>query len=177
MAKDPAKQGATQHPVAIASMIAVSLCLTGFVVAWSTASPLSDPVGGWLADRSAQWSRLMSWRDAGPVDAQPEWQRMQLQVLNGDADHGQELMTHYGCGACHIIPGVSGARGTVGPSLTGFSQRAYVAGVLSNTPGDLTRWLINPPLFAPDTAMPDLDVTEADARDMAAYLYTLDRVQ
>ncbi len=158
-------------------MIAASLLLTVFVVAWSTASPVRDPVGGWLADRAEQWARLTAWRDAGPVDAQPEWQTMQLQVLNGDADQGHQLMTDYGCGACHIIPGVSGARGSVGPSLAGFSKRAYVAGVLSNTPGDLTRWLINPPLFAPDTAMPDLDVTEADARHMAAYLYTLDRDQ
>ena len=63
------------------------------------------------------------------------------------------------------------ARGTVGPSLSSLVDRAYIAGVLTNAPGDLTRWLVNPPLYAPDTAMPDLGVTEQDAADMAAYLY------
>ncbi|MEL6648628.1 MAG: hypothetical protein AAFQ05_13195, partial [Pseudomonadota bacterium] len=52
-------------------------------------------------------------------------------------------------------------------------ERAYVAGVLPNEPGGLVRWLVDPVAHSPMTAMPDLGVTEADARDMAAYLYTL----
>lgn len=32
-----------------------------------------------------------------------------------------------GCGACHIIPGVKGAIGTIGPDLTGISQTAQAA--------------------------------------------------
>jgi cytochrome c2 len=68
---------------------------------------------------------------------------------------------------------VSGAQGTVGPSLNSLADRAYIAGILTNSPGELTRWLINPPLFAPETAMPDLGVTQAHALDMTAYLMTL----
>ncbi len=145
------------------------------VTLWSLASPASDPVGqavGWMA---AKQTELRHWYQKGPVDAKPDWSAMQFDVLHGDAENGRTLLTQFGCGACHVIPGVAGARGTVGPSLEGLADRAYIAGVLTNRPGDLTRWLINPPLFSPQTAMPDLGVTEADATDMVAYLYTLGR--
>jgi len=153
--------------------ITVPLALTAGVALWSLADPLADPVGGWLGAVADRWAGVAAWYGAGPVDAKPDWQAMRLQVMNGDAARGRATFVEYGCGACHVIPGVSGAIGTVGPSLAGFADRAYIAGVLTNAPGDLTRWLINPPLFAPDTAMPDLGVTDGAAADMAAYLYTL----
>ncbi|GGG23948.1 hypothetical protein GCM10010964_10150 [Caldovatus sediminis] len=78
-----------------------------------------------------------------------------------------------GCGACHRIPGVRNARAMVGPPLDAFAQRGYVAGVLPNRPANLLAWLRNPPAINPMTAMPDLGLTEAEARDIAAYLYTL----
>ncbi len=86
---------------------------------------------------------------------------------------GPALIQHYGCGACHIIPGVAQARGTVGPPLTRFGQRAYIAGILHNNPDNLTLWLRDPQRVLPGNAMPDTGVTRLDARDMAAYLYTL----
>jgi hypothetical protein len=49
----------------------------------------------------------------------------------------------------------------------------YIGGVLPNTPENMLRWLQNPPAMDPLTAMPNMGVTEADARDMAGYLYTL----
>lgn len=143
------------------------------VTVWSLAAPTSDPVGDAISWLARQQDDLSQWYRHGPVDAKPDWQAMQLRVPDGDAESGRNLMTEYGCGACHVIPGVAGARGTVGPSLEGLADRAYVAGVLTNAPGDLTRWLMNPPYFSPDTAMPDLGVTDAHATDMAAYLYTL----
>ena len=54
----------------------------------------------------------------------------------------------------------------------GRLKRMYIAGVLPNTPENMLRWLQNPPAVDPLTAMPNLGVTEADARDMAGYLYT-----
>jgi cytochrome c2 len=45
--------------------------------------------------------------------------------------------------------------------------------VLPNSPENMARWLREPQRYAPLTAMPDLGVTERDARDMAAYLATL----
>lgn len=96
------------------------------------------------------------------------------QVSDGDPDLGRAAFGRYGCGGCHVIPGVDRAAGRVAPPLDGFSQRAFVAGVLSNTPENLIAWIRHPQQISPRTAMPDLGVTHEDARDMAAYLYALD---
>ena len=91
----------------------------------------------------------------------------------GDADSGRLLLRQYGCGGCHRIPGVEAARGNVGPPLERIARRVYLAGKLPNTPDNLVRWIREPQQASPLTAMPDLGVTERDARDMAAYLSTL----
>lgn len=96
-----------------------------------------------------------------------------LRVLGGSPELGRVLVATYGCSACHRIPGVRQASGTVGPSLSGFSRRAYIAGRLPNRPAMLTAWLRDPPAIDPATAMPALGVSEPEARHMAAYLYTL----
>ena len=80
----------------------------------------------------------------------------------------------YGCVGCHVIPGVPRASGTVGPRLAGLHKRIYIAGVLPQSPQNLVRWIQHPKDVDPRTAMPDLGVSEQDARDMAAYLYSLD---
>ncbi|HEV7368090.1 c-type cytochrome [Arenibaculum sp.] len=95
-------------------------------------------------------------------------------VQGADAGRGPVLMAQYGCTACHRIPGVAGPRGVVGPPLTGFAGRVMIAGSFPNTPANLVAWLRDPPAMLPVTAMPDMGVGEAEARDMAAYLYTLD---
>ena len=92
---------------------------------------------------------------------------------SGDPKQGAILLSAHGCGSCHTIPGVSGASGTIGPPLTGYAGRAYIAGKLPNQPDNLTRWIRDPQGIEPGTAMPNLPVNEAEARDMAAYLYTL----
>jgi cytochrome c1 len=48
-----------------------------------------------------------------------------------------------------------------------------LAGQLPNTPDNMMRWLREPQKVESGSAMPDLNVTESDARDMAAFLYTL----
>jgi cytochrome c2 len=96
-----------------------------------------------------------------------------VRVGGGDADRGRVALDGFGCGACHVIPGVSGARGLVGPPLTMFARRAYIAGQLPNQPDNLLRWIQDPQAVEPGTAMPNLGVKPEVARDMAAYLYTL----
>lgn len=91
----------------------------------------------------------------------------------GNPERGAELIQAYGCVSCHTIPGIRGADALVGPPLTGWSQRVYIAGAVANTPDNLLRWLQDPQQIEPDTAMPDMGVTQQDARDMGAYLYTL----
>lgn len=94
-------------------------------------------------------------------------------VVGGDPERGHEAIVAIGCGACHQIPGVQGARGIVGPALHGFGQRKLIGGVLPNDPTTLTRWIEDAPSLIPETGMPDLPLSQDQARDIAAYLYTL----
>jgi cytochrome c oxidase assembly factor CtaG/cytochrome c2 len=95
------------------------------------------------------------------------------QISGAQAARGPELIRHYGCGACHTVPGVDQASGTVGPSLAQFGRHAYIAGTLPNNPDNLILWLRDPQRVLPGNAMPNTKVTQRDARDIAAYLYTL----
>jgi len=94
-------------------------------------------------------------------------------LTHGDAAHGATLIRGYGCGTCHNIAGIPGAVGTVGPPLNGVAGRAYIAGVLPNTPENMVDWIYNPPAADPQTAMPNLGMSRQEARDIAAYVYTL----
>ncbi|WP_200214570.1 c-type cytochrome [Micromonospora coerulea] len=96
------------------------------------------------------------------------------EVRSGRPDRGAELIARYGCGSCHTIPGVSRADGLVGPPLTRFGARSYIAGQLPNNADNLSRWITDPQAVEPGTAMPKLGVSAIDAQDIAAYLYTLD---
>ena len=91
----------------------------------------------------------------------------------GDPVKGQALIVSVGCYTCHTIPGVDRAHGRVGPPLTEFGQRTMIAGMLPNTPTNLVRWIRNPQAIVPGNAMPDADLSDEDARNIAAYLYTL----
>ena len=94
-------------------------------------------------------------------------------IAGGDADRGVALIREYGCGSCHAIPGVTGANGRVGPPLDHWSRRVYIAGEVPNTTDFLIRWIEMPQAIEPGTAMPNLRISEGEARDIAAYLFTL----
>lgn len=96
-----------------------------------------------------------------------------IDVPGGDAESGRAAIQRYGCMSCHTVPGVPGAHGTVGPPLTDFGNRSYIAGILPNNPENLIHWIQHPQDVLPGNAMPELGVTDSDARDIAAYLYTL----
>jgi L-cysteine S-thiosulfotransferase len=95
-------------------------------------------------------------------------------IAGADPARGLAVMDRVGCGACHAVPGINWPRGVSGPPLDGFAARPMIAGRLPNQPGVLTAWLINAPALAPETGMPPSPITEAEARDIAAYLYMLD---
>lgn len=97
----------------------------------------------------------------------------EIHVMGGDAARGAAAIGEFGCGTCHTIPGIRGASGSVGPPLTFWSRRSYIAGALPNAPDNLIRWIMDPHAIEPGTAMPDMGVSEQQARDVAAYLYTL----
>jgi cytochrome c len=92
---------------------------------------------------------------------------------DGYPERGAKLIQQYGCGGCHTVPGVDRADGLVGPPLTRFGARSYIAGELPNNANNLRHWIQDPRSVEPGTAMPDLGVSEIDARDIAAYLFTL----
>ena len=96
-------------------------------------------------------------------------------VAGGDPERGEQAIVRYGCGSCHVIPGVPAATGQVGPPLTDLADRTFLAGRVRNGPDALVRWIRAPREIDSATAMPTLGVGEQDARDIAAYLYTLSR--
>lgn len=89
-------------------------------------------------------------------------------------EQARTAMRAYGCGSCHVIPGVAGANGRVGPPLERIGRRAYIAGVLPNTRENMVRWIRMPEAVDPRTAMPNMGVTKDDARIIADYLATLE---
>jgi cytochrome c2 len=95
-------------------------------------------------------------------------------AIGGDPARGQAQVEVRHCGACHRIPDVTGAAGVVGPSLAGFARRSFIAGELPNTPENLVPWIRDPHALERGTAMPALGLDEGQARDVAAFLYTLD---
>lgn len=94
-------------------------------------------------------------------------------ITGGEPSEGKRLIERYGCGGCHTIAGVRGANGLVGPPLNGIGRRMYVAGVITNTPQNMARWIHDPQAVDSLTVMPRLGVTLHEARDITAYLYTL----
>jgi mono/diheme cytochrome c family protein len=91
----------------------------------------------------------------------------------GDAGRGRRAVEQYACVTCHEIPGVVGPNFPVGPPLGGVASRVMLGGVLPNSPENLALWIRAPQAFAPLSAMPNLGLSERDARDIAAFLATL----
>jgi cytochrome c len=93
--------------------------------------------------------------------------------FNGDPQRGAELVKNYGCGGCHDIPGIANAEGNVGPPLHRIATRTYIAGFLRNSPENMAFWIQDPQRVLPGNAMPQMGIPPNDARDIAAFLYTL----
>jgi cytochrome c1 len=132
------------------------------VVAYLQAMPGESPQDYRAATSSAE-------RETDQAVVQPAAQARGVP----DPGRGIVALRQYGCATCHRIPGVVGADTPVGPPLAHFARRSYIAGALENDPEALVRWIRGPQSVHPGSAMPDLGVTERDARDMAAYLVTL----
>jgi len=101
----------------------------------------------------------------GVADRQP--------MAGADPGRGREIIARLGCASCHVIPGVEWPKGRVGPSLQGFASRSLIAGLYANEPDILVEFVRNAPAYAPAAGMPPMPLTEPEARDVAAYLYTL----
>jgi cytochrome c2 len=123
---------------------------------------------------SASYNRIPVTPDPGRQTGLPADGPSTLTALAGaDPRRAPALFRSYGCVSCHVIPGVSGASGRVGPNLAHLYDHALIAGVLANTPENLLLWIRAPRQVDPNTGMPNLGVSTKDARDIAAYLQTL----
>jgi cytochrome c2 len=107
------------------------------------------------------------------LSSQQEAEATAVALTGGDPSRGKDLALQFGCGSCHAIPGVRGADRRVGPSLDGIAGQVYLAGVLTNSAENMIRWIEDPQGVDPLTAMPRTGATGQDARDIAAFLYTL----
>jgi cytochrome c len=95
------------------------------------------------------------------------------EATGGDVVRGKAVFRSADCGACHQVFGVDGADGGAGPPLSRVGTQAFIAGVLPNSPANLIHWVQHPQAVLPGSGMPDPDLNDQQARDVAAYLYTL----
>ncbi|RAK56922.1 c-type cytochrome [Phenylobacterium deserti] len=110
---------------------------------------------------------------ANHFEAKGRLEKRAQALTGGDPVTGRAAIEQRPCGGCHQIPGVRGASGKVGPPLAAFAQRTYIGGRVNNAPENLILWLQDPHAIDPQSAMPPMGIGPREARDIAAYLYTL----
>jgi cytochrome c2 len=109
---------------------------------------------------------LVVWKD------QHQSRSVAITMAGGDPARAPDIIRRYGCGGCHTIPGIPGGDGKVGGALADLKGRVYVGGVATNTADNLIAWIVSPQTFSPRSAMPATGISEAEARDVATYLYS-----
>lgn len=135
--------------------------------------PKSEAPGNGAALRTLRHTAMHLILLAGLVACDQTEMPAQQRVIGGDHEAGRAVVEAVGCGICHVIPGVRGATGIVGPSLAGFGRRQLIGGVAPNQPAVLMQWVKDAPSIAPHTGMPEMPLTDPQARDVASFLFTL----
>jgi cytochrome c1 len=97
------------------------------------------------------------------------------EMPGADAARGRLAIERVGCASCHTIPGIDWPQGRAGPSLSGFSGRALIAGSVPNRADRLAVFVRDAPRLVPGTNMPAMPLTEQESRDVALYLYEMER--
>ena len=87
------------------------------------------------------------------------------------AARGLAVYTKGQCVACHMIDGVS--YGVIGPNLTKVATRSTIAsGIYPNDPEHLKAWIKDAPSKKPGSLMPNMNLSDADAEALVAFLQT-----
>ena len=141
--------------------------------AWQHRLPDEDLWAIVAFTRTLPWLSPRDYRELMAVQAQQPCSGSPPAAGVANAARGRAALNQNGCNGCHEIPGVTGSKVHVGPPLAGVSRRQLIAGTVPNTPEQMARWIRDPHAIDPETAMPVVGVSEADARDIAAYLATL----
>ena len=119
-----------------------------------------------IALASVLWLAAQQWSEASERYATAR------AMTGGDPSRAAPLMIRYGCAGCHTIPGVPGADGQVAGPLTDMRKHVFIAGVMPNTASNLIGWIVQPQAHYPRSAMPITGISHAEARDVAAWLYS-----
>ncbi len=113
---------------------------------------------------------------ADPPVAYSAWRDAQLRNAPEPASDAirsglQTFESH--CAACHTVRG-TGAGGILGPDLTHLmSRQTIAAGLLRNTPGNLSAWIADSQALKPGSRMPSLMLSGPELQSVSAYLSTL----
>jgi cytochrome c1 len=108
---------------------------------------------------------------AGILNERERQTHRAVALTGGDPEKAMPAIIRYGCAACHDIPGARMPGGRAAPPLADVTQRIYLGGAVNNTPENLVRWIANPKQFDPRSGMPVTGISDAEARNVAAYLY------
>ena len=106
-----------------------------------------------------------------------EWEKKELVIPptpgSGLAGKGAKLFIEKACMNCHTILGTAAAA-RVGPNLTHLNDRQTIgAGVLTNTPENLNKWLTNPQKYKQGSLMPNMKLSPEQVDAIVAYLEAL----
>lgn len=100
-----------------------------------------------------------------------------VSLAGADAAHGRKLLEERACGGCHVMTGVPAfpvapaALDAAGVARTEVALAPDLRFVRERyAPSELVAWLVDPSRRKPGTPMPAFGFTEAEARDVAAYL-------
>jgi cytochrome c oxidase subunit 2 len=86
---------------------------------------------------------------------------------------GQKLFLMKGCVGCHSLVAYNAPKGLLGPNLANVGARTYIAaGTLPNTDENLAHWIRVPQDVKHGVLMPNLGVTEDEAKALVAFLRT-----
>src|SRR3954454_5309850 len=90
----------------------------------------------------------------------------------GDAAKGKEIFDSVGCRGCHVYEKGSTARRSEGSAERDYAPNLWNVADKAK-PEWIYSWVKNPKAMWPQTKMPDLRLTDAEAANVTAYLLTL----
>jgi cytochrome c oxidase subunit 2 len=111
---------------------------------------------------------------AAPAPQAPDSAKAQTgQAQDPLVAQGQKLFLMKGCVGCHSLVALNAPKGLLGPNLANVGARTYIAaGTLPNNDENLAHWIRFPQEVKHGVLMPNLGVTEDEAKALVAFLRT-----
>jgi mono/diheme cytochrome c family protein len=103
------------------------------------------------------------------------------ELAGADLGKGRALLETKGCGSCHAMTGVVALPSSNPPAMDGraFDRAHKLAPDLRvtrerMTPARVIAWLKDPASVKPDSAMPKIALTDAEVKDLAGYILSVE---